>query len=427
MHEYLVVEQSPCLVGTASLEGAKNAVLVIMASLILTSGKSKLTNVPASRDVYMMISLLQELGAVITFDESEGILQVDTSDLCGWQVSANVMKQMRASVLVMGPLLARYGKAQIAFPGGCSLGARPIDLHLKAFARMGVTIDFEGECLCAQAASMKPVRYIFDYPSVGATENVIMAAARIKGVTEIVNAALEPEVFDLVEVLRKMGANISYEVPGIIRVEGVDELKPIEHAIMHDRLEAGTLLLAVAIAGGQLYLPEAPASSMELFLEKLHEMGHQVTVGQEGRGVQLKATASPRAVSFKTMPYPGFPTDLQSPMMAALCLADGVSVIHETVFENRMMHVRELQKMGAHIELTGDVARVKGVDRLHGMPVAATDIRAGAAMIIAGLAAQGVTTISGVHHLQRGYQGIEKKLTGLGAHIRYATIAQIKT
>lgn len=423
-HEYLIVEHSPCLSGQALLEGAKNAVLVIMASLILTSGRSRLTNVPASSDVYMMIALLTELGAQVVFDEALGLLEVDTTTLDRWQISAEIMKKMRASVLAMGPLLARHGKAHIALPGGCALGARPIDLHLKVFARMGAAVEFAGDYLVAHASCLRPVRCILDYPSVGATENILMAAAATDGVTEIVNAALEPEVFDLVAVLRKMGAVITYDMPATIRVEGCAQLKPVDHAIMYDRLEAGTLLLAAAITGGELSLPQAPAASMELFLEKLHDMGHSVTVGAGGTGVHFKATKAPKAISFKTMPYPGFPTDLQAPILAAACCADGVSVIHETVYENRMMHVRELQKMGANIELNGETAKVKGVEQLFGAAVVASDIRASAALVLAGLAARGTTTISGVHHVRRGYHDLEKKLSGIGGKIRYERDSQ---
>ena len=423
VHEYLVVEHSPALKGTVKLEGAKNAVLVIMTSLILTSGKSRLTNVHASRDVYGMIALLTELGAQVLFDEANNTLDVDTTDLHGWQVSPDIMKKMRASVLAMGPLLARHGKAHMAMPGGCSLGARSIDLHLKAFKRMGAQVEYQGEYLVAQASELHPVRLILDYPSVGATENMLMAAVATKGVTEIVNAALEPEVLDLIDVLRKMGARITHEFPAALRIEGVpvESLKPVEHHIMYDRLEAGTFLLAAAITGGEIDIPEAPADAMELFLEKLKDMGHQVTVGANGQGVSLKATHEPKAVSFKTMPYPGFPTDLQAPTMAALCLAQGTSVLHETVFENRMLHVRELQKMGALIELTGDTATIKKADHLYGTSVIATDIRAAAGLVLAGLVAQGTTTISGVHHVQRGYHDLDKKLAALGAKIRYVT------
>ena len=419
MHEYLVIEGSPVLRGQAELEGAKNAVLVIIASLILTSGKSRLTNVPASSDVYTMIALLQELGAQVIFHVEQKILDVDTTTLDGWQVSPEIIKQIRASILVMGPLLARHGKVQVALPGGDAIGTRPIDLHLKAFARMGATIDRSGDYIAAYAQFLRPIRCVLDYPSVGATENILMAAVLTPGVTEIVNAALEPEVLDLIAALGKMGAQITLEVPATIRIEGVAQLMPIEHEIMYDRLEAGTLLLAVAVTGGELFLPQAPAAHMELFLEKMRDMGHQITVGADGRGVTLKATSQPKAISFKTMPYPGYPTDLQAPMIAALCSAAGTSVIHETVYESRMLHVQELQKMGAQIELRAETARIKGVGTMQGTQVIGHDIRAAAALIVAGLAAQGVTTISGVHHIRRGYHGLDKKLQALGAKIQF--------
>lgn len=420
MYEYLVIEQSPVLKGEVVLEGAKNAVLVIMASLILTKGTSRVTNVPGSSDVYTMIALLQELGAHVLFDAERKVLEVDTVNLHNWCVSPEIIKKIRASILVMGPLLARFGKVEVAMPGGDAIGSRPIDLHLKAFAKMGATVDRSGECVVAYALSgLRPIRSILDYPSVGATENILMAAVLTPGITEIVNAALEPEVFDLIVVLKKMGADITLQMPGTIRVQGVRELNSIEHTVMFDRLEAGTLLLAVAVTGGELVLPQAPASCMEVFLEKLVDMGHQVIIGDNGCGIHLKATKEPKAISFKTMPYPGYPTDLQAPMLAALCFAHGTSVVHETVYESRMLHVQELHKMGAQIEVRAETAKIKGVDVLYGVPVIGHDIRAAAALIIAGLAAQGQTIITGVHHIKRGYHGLDKKLQALGAKIGF--------
>jgi UDP-N-acetylglucosamine 1-carboxyvinyltransferase len=418
MHaEFLVLEKSPALHGSSELSGAKNAVLVIMASLILTSGKSTLHNVPFSHDVFQMISLLESLGAQVFIDADTHTLIIDTSNISSCAVNADIMRKMRASILVMGPLLARFGKAAIALPGGCLIGDRPIDMHLNAFARMGAGISLDGSYLYAQATRLNPQRFILSYPSVGATENIMMAATLTEGKTTIVNAALEPEVFDLIAILQKMGAQIEMLPAGVIEIVGVKELKPVTHTIIMDRLEAGTLLLAAAVTGGEINLPRAPGSSLEVFLEKLSEMGHSVDIGIDGIGVHLKATKSPRAVSFKTMPYPGFPTDLQAPMMVAQCLADGTSVITETVFENRMLHVRELQKMGAHIELEGMVAKIKGVDVLYGASLIAPDIRASAALVIAGVAAQGTSTMTGIHHLLRGYQDLCGSLQKLGARI----------
>jgi UDP-N-acetylglucosamine 1-carboxyvinyltransferase len=415
--EYILIDQSLGLRGQAELTGAKNSVLVVMASLILAPGKSRLFNVPCLDDVHQMIALLKSLGAVIQFDQVNNILDIDTSTIITMQVSADIMKKMRASILVMGPLLARFKRAQVALPGGCILGARPIDFHLKAFGKMGAEITFSGDFINAQAQDLKPGKFILEYPSVGATENIMMAAVLTPGITKIVNAAIEPEVLDLIDVLKKMGAHITIQAPATIEISGVSELKPIEHTIMYDRLEAGSLILATAITGGELYLPHAPIDFMEVFLTKLEDMGHTITVGPDGQGIIFKATKNPVAVSFKTMPYPGFPTDLQAPMMAALCLASGTSVVQETVYENRLLHVRELQKMGAQISIEGDTARIKGVDQLYGAHVIATDIRASCALLLAGLAAQGQTHMTGVHHVRRGYQGIVEKINMLGGKV----------
>ena len=412
--EYISLEQSPPLRGSVPLIGAKNAVLVIMASLILTRGKNRLTNVPFSEDVKHMIRLLEVLGAHVEQDRQNNSLIVDTTDLRLAPIGDDIMRKMRASILVMGPLLARFLGAQVALPGGCVLGARPIDYHIQAFKKMGVQFDQVNDFLHARVEKLQAVEHVLSYPSVGATENIMMAAVAAKGTTRIINAALEPEVFDLISVLRKMGAIIEVQPPATIEITGVTSLSPIDHAVMLDRLEAGTLILAAAITGGEITLPDAPAASMTVFLSLLEEMGHSITSGSRGIGIAFRATTAPRAVSFKTMPYPGFPTDLQAPMMAVLCRSSGTSIVHETVFENRLMHVRELQKMGAQITHDGQVATVVGVDELYGASVIATDIRAGAALLIAGLAAQGTTTLTGIHHLTRGYEDIVAKLQSLG-------------
>lgn len=417
MNEYIVVERSLGLSGQAELIGAKNAVLVIMASLILTSGKSKLKNVPCSRDVLHMIALLESLGAHLFFDKQNSELTVDTSTITGYKVSPDIMKKMRASVLVMGPLLARFGCVDLALPGGCVIGTRPINYHLINFEKMGVEIEISGEFIAARARQLTAQKLILEYPSVGATENLLMAAVLTPGTTKIINAALEPEVLDLIAVLKKMGANITITPPAGIEVVGVSSLNPIEHEVLFDRLEAGALLLAAAITGGEINLPQAPAYALDMFLMKLSQMGHIVTVGDNEVGITLKATPTPRAVSFKTGPYPGFPTDLQAPMMAAQCLASGTSVIEETVFENRLLHVRELQKMGAQINVEHRTATITGVEELYGVPVIATDIRASCALVLAGFVAKGVTVMSGVHHWRRGYEALESKLAHLGAHI----------
>ncbi|MBT3455454.1 UDP-N-acetylglucosamine 1-carboxyvinyltransferase [bacterium] len=413
----LIVKQSLSLSGTVDVSGAKNAVLVIMASLLLTRGKSVLKNVPASADVSHMIKLLEQLGAQVGFEKDAKIMHVDTSFVDKYKVSPEIMNKMRASVLVMGPLLAHFGQVDLALPGGCIIGARPIDYHLKNFERMGVDVEIKGSFLCASVKKLTPQRLVLEYPSVGATENLLMAATCTIGTTHIVNAALEPEVLDLVDVLKKMGARITIHPPATIEIEGVCSLHPIEHEIVFDRLEAGTLILATAITGGQLTLPNANGYLMETFLSKLDEMGHSVSIGKDGNGIVFRATKSPRAVSFKTSPYPGFPTDLQAQTMANLCLCQGKSLVQETVFENRLLHVRELEKMGAQVSVECNMARVSGVEELYGAEVIATDIRASAALVIAGLAAKGTTIIKGVHHWKRGYEKLEDKLTKLGANI----------
>lgn len=416
---YLLLENAGPLRGQAMLTGAKNAVLVMMASLILTQGKSTLRNVPANSDVFQMINLLQELGAEIVFDPQVKILEIDTTLLHEFKVKLEMVNTMRASILVMGPLLARFGKAMVARPGGCLLGARPLDFHIRGFEKMGVHVENDGVFYTAMVAEKEAceqlTKVIFEYPSVGATENILMYACLRQGRTKIVNAALEPEVLDLVEALQKMGACISFELPQTICIDGVSSLVPIDHEVIPDRLEAGSLLIAVAATGGELYLPNARVDHLELFLDKLREMGHQIT---ETNGVYLKATTTPCAVSFKTGPFPGFPTDLQAPMMALQSVASGTSVIEETVFENRLMQVKELQKMGAQITVEGNCkAIVRGVAELYGCEVIAPDIRASCALVVAGLVARGQTTMTGLHHWRRGYDKLDDKLRSLGADI----------
>ena len=411
----LSIARSEGLFGIVRPEGAKNAVLVTIASLLLTSGKSRLTRVPNSDDVWQMVAVLRELGAEVTIEGD--VLEVDTSGVRHWRVDPAIMRKMRASILVLGPLLARFGRAEVAVPGGCVLGARPIDYHLRGFAKMGARFLFEGDFLIAETNGLQPASYILDYPSVGATENIMMAAALTPGTTRIANAALEPEVLDLMRALNAMGAKIRIEPPATILIEGATSLKPINHQIMADRLEAATIMIAAAATGGDITLIDSPTESLELVCEKLDEMGHSITIDHGSQTIRLKAAESYRPVSFKTMPYPGFPTDLQAPMMALLARADGTSTIHETVFENRMTHVRELAKMGAQITLEASTATIRGVERLYGASVIATDIRAAAGLVIAGLSAEGITYLSGLHHLTRGYVGLDVKLRVLGAKI----------
>lgn len=415
--EFLRVESNGPLVGQAELIGAKNAVLVTMASTLLAPGKSTLTNVPDSADVVGMAQLLRELGAQVVFDRAANTLVIDTALVNKTCVSAELMGSMRASVLVMGPLLARFGQADVALPGGCVIGARPIDYHVKNFRLLGVDIVQLDNMVQARAHSLTGVRIALEYPSVGATENIMMLAVAVRGVTTIVNASLEPEVLDLIAVLRAMGADIRVQAPMTIEIYGGAKLYPVTHEVLVDRLEAGALLLAGAITGGDVLVPNAHAYDMDVFLAKLAEMGHVVEIGAQGIGVRVHGTLSPRAISFKTAPHPGFPTDLQAPMMVAQCIASGSSEIQETVFESRFLHVGELRKMGAQIVLKNGCACVTGVTHLYGAQVIATDIRASCALMLAGLIAQGATFIAGLHHWRRGYDGLERKLTLLGARV----------
>ena len=423
---YILVEQSLNLSGSVGLVGAKNAALPIMASLILTSGKSVLHSVPNSADINEMIELLIDLGAKISFDQENNILEFDGSSIYKAEVKHEVMDKMRASILVMGPLLSRFKKARVAFPGGCLIGARPIDFHLKGFESLGVKITYDNNYIYASAQYdlYENRKIVLEYPSVGATENLVMFATLQHGITKIINVALEPEVLDFIEVLKKMGADITFDFPATIIVTGVKKLNSINHTVIPDRLEAGALLLSAAITGGQIELPAARPDHMDLFLEKLKQMGHEIIIGFNKNlnnniktGIKLIATKNPKAINIKTCPYPGFPTDLQSPIMAALCLVNGVSLVDETVFENRLMHVKELEKMGAQISVKNSKATVNGVNHLYGANVIASDIRASAALVLAGLAATGKTQVFGLHHWRRGYDKLENKLKELGAKI----------
>jgi len=414
---YWVIEQSGPLSGSVEVDGAKNAVLVIMASLLLTRGVSRLSHVPASSDVYNMIHLLEHLGADVHCDAQQKVVTVDTQHIAEYTVPSDIMQKMRASILVMGPLLARIGYAHVHMPGGCVIGKRPIDMHLRAFERLGVDVTTRDDRVCGITSYLEADRIVLGYPSVGATENAMMLAARTPGTTEIVNAALEPEVFDLITVLRKMGAFIAIDAPATVRVTGVTQLQPIEHAIIPDRLEAGTIILAAAATKGHVTIPNAPAHMMDVFLETLRDMGHSVSTGRNGWGVTLQASHEPVATSVRTMPYPGFPTDLQAPFMAAAACASGTSSIWETVYENRMLHVPRLRQFGADIAADDMRANVHGVTRLRAAHVAAPDIRGGASLVIAGLVAHGVTQVSGVHHLERGHGMLREKLCMLGASI----------
>lgn len=429
--EFLCIRQSKKLQGTVHVSGAKNAALPILASLILIDGVSTLYNIPNSADVQCMLMLLQNLGAQIVINTAEQSVRVDTSTINKWEVPLEIMQQMRASFLVIGPLLARFGKAHIALPGGCVIGARPVNYHLDGLRALGVIIQEECPYIIASFNKKLDIvsrRIVLEYPSVGATEILIMFAALLDGEVTIVNAALEPEVIDVIDVLRAMGVSIEYLPGAMIRIHGVSCVRSIQHTIVADRLEAGALLLAAAMTGGSIHLPNARGDHMDIFLKKMRMMGHKITIGTNPvtdlplQGVMINATQFPQAVSIKTGPYPAFPTDLQALMTAALCFAEGVATVEETVFENRLMHVVELQKMGAQISVSDNKAFIKGVKQLQGCTVVASDIRASCGLVLAGLVAEGETRMSGLRHWRRGYDQLEVKLARLGACIDLTTV-----
>ena len=425
--QHLLVKKSGPLHGTAHLYGAKNAILVIMTSLILTEGTSVLENVPNNADVRLMIVLLEQLGASVSFDTQAKRLIVDTAQINKSEVHPEIMNKIRASILVMGPLLARFGTANVAMPGGDLIGMRPINYHLEGFKKLGVDVQLQAPFVSARVSTRvlpQYTRIVLDYPSVGATENIMMLACLSKTETTIVNAALEPEVFDLIDVLKKMGADITVSSATIV-IRGVSKLLSIVHSIIPDRLEAGTLLLAAAITGGSITIPNARADHLDIFIEKLRAMGHTIATGFDTPehtplGISLQATKNPCAIHIKTAPYPGFPTDLQPLIMAALCTAQGISTVEETVYENRMMHTKELSKMGAQITVEGSTATIRGVDMLYGSKVIAADLRASCTLVLAGLVAEGETKIAGVSHWLRGYDGLDNKLNSMGASILLA-------
>ena len=344
------------------------------------------------------------------------MVRIDTSDVNNVEATYDLVKTMRASVLVLGPLLARHGRARVSLPGGCAIGARPIDQHLKGLKALGADIRLEHGYVEAKAKQLKGARINFDMPTVGGTEHLMMAAALAKGETLLENAAREPEIIDLAEMLNKMGAQVEGAGTDTIRINGVTSLAPVTHAVMPDRIEAGTFMVAAAITGGDIRIRNMKLEHLDALVFKLQDAG--VEIINRDNVVRVKGPKRPKSVNIKTRPYPGFPTDMQAQFMALMCLADGASVVSENIFENRFMHVSELLRFGADILVEGNSATVKGVKKLSGAPVMATDLRASASLILAGLAADNTTEVSRIYHLDRGYESIEKKLAGLGADIQ---------
>ncbi len=412
----ILVEGGARLRGDVRISGAKNAVLPILCASLLADAPVRITNVPRLHDVLTTAKLLAGLGAGVTHEGD--VMSIDPRSVNSHVAPYELVKTMRASVLVLGPLLAKFGDAEVSLPGGCAIGSRPVDLHIKGLQALGAEITVDHGFIKARSAGrLKGARHVFELVSVGATENVLMAAALADGTTVLENAAMEPEIVDLAECLNAMGANISGAGTPRIVVEGVAQLHGCEHAVVADRIEAGTFLVATAMTGGCITATHARPDSMDAVLDKLREAGATVTC--EGDRIHLDMHGKrPRAVNLTTAPHPAFPTDMQAQFMAMNCMADGVGVINETIFENRFMHVNELLRLGADIRVDGHTAVVRGVETLSGAPVMATDLRASASLILAGLVADGETTIDRIYHLDRGYENIEAKLSALGASIR---------
>jgi len=401
------------LSGTIRVGGAKNAALPILCATLLSEGKSRLRNVPGLRDISTTAALLTHLGRPTTVNIPEVIVDVSPGGVVP-EAPYDLVRQMRASILVLGPLVARYGSAKVSLPGGCAIGARPVDQHLKGLESMGAVIEVEHGYVKAQASRLRGAEIVFDIPTVTGTENIMMAAALAKGRSTLVNCAREPEVEELGRVLNKMGAHVDGAGTSIIHITGADELIPFDHAIIPDRIEAGTFMAAVGAAGGDILLENAPFDDLEPVIVKLRKAG--LVIDREGEYVRVARNGVIRPVNVTTAPHPGFPTDMQAQLMALMCTASGQSVLTETIFENRFMHVPELQRMGANIEIRNNTAIVnKG--QLEGASVMATDLRASASLVIAGLIADGETIVRRVYHLDRGYEHIEKKLAAAGADI----------
>lgn len=414
--EKLIVKGGNRLVGAVKTSGAKNAVLPIIAASILGTTPSHLDEVPMLEDVHTISEVLKCLGLALECSPEKNVLDIDSTEITSYEAPYELVRTMRASFLVMGPLLARIGKARISMPGGCAIGARPIDIHLKGFEALGVKIEQgHGYIEASAPEGLKGTSIYFDFPSVGATENIMMAASLAEGTTILENAAEEPEIVDLANYLNKMGAKIRGAGTDTIRIEGVEKLHGADYTIIPDRIEAGTYMIAAAMTGGDIVVENVLPEHQKPLIAKLREAG--AVVEEDIDKVRVIGKNPLKAVSIKTLPYPGFPTDMQAQMMAMMVIAEGRSKVTETVFENRFMHVVELNRMGAQISTEGRSAVIDGPCKLTGCDVRATDLRAGAAMILAGLVAEGTTRIGDLHHIDRGYENIVAKLKNLGADI----------
>lgn len=412
----LVIQTSPPLEGSVVISGAKNAALPLLITCLLSDQACTFNNVPNLRDINTSLLLLAELGVTVSELENNTVT-LDASTLTSVTASYELVSTMRASILVLGPLLAKHGKANVSLPGGCAIGARPVNLHLAGLEKMGAKISVEeGYVRASVDGRLKGARIFMDMVSVGATENLMMAAALADGETILENAAREPEIVDLATCLNSMGASIEGAGTDSIRIQGVAELHGCNHSVLPDRIETGTFLVAAAATGGKIRCTNAAPDTLDAVIDKLEQAGAKVTSGEDWIELDMQGK-TPKAVNLKTVPHPGFPTDMQAQFVTLNCIAEGTGVITETIFENRFMHVPELHRMGADISLEGNSAVSKGNSELRGAQVMATDLRASASLVIAGLVAQGETTVSRIYHLDRGYESIEKKLGALGANI----------
>lgn len=415
--ERLIIHGGNRLSGNVKISGAKNAVLPVIAATLLGQDKETcLDEVPNLEDVKIICEVLKTLGVKVRHEVEEGKLYVDASNISDVTAPYDLVRKMRASFLIMGPLLARQGSAKISLPGGCAIGTRPIDLHLKGFAALGAKIEIgHGDITAHAPEGLQGARIYLDFPSVGATENILMAACMAHGQTILENPAQEPEIVDLANYLNIMGARIRGAGTNVIKIDGVNKLVAHDYTIIPDRIETGTYMIAAAMTGGDVYIENSISEHLKPVIAKLKEAG--VTVIEDVEGIRVTCNNRPRAVDIKTLPYPGFPTDMQAQFMAMLTVSEGTSMVTETVFENRFMHVDELRRMGAHIKIDGRTSVIEGVDKLTGCQVKATDLRAGAAIVLAGLVADGETSVSYIHHIDRGYDNLVEKLVNLGADI----------
>ncbi len=414
----LIITGGKRLSGELRISGAKNSALPILAGALLSETPVSIGNIPHLHDITTTMELLGRMGVQLVIDEKMNI-EIDTSTINNFEAPYELVRTMRASILVLGPLLARFGSAHVSLPGGCAIGTRPVDIHLDGLAKMGAEIKVEGGYILAQAKRLTGAHLVMEKITVTGTENLLMAATLAKGKTVIENAAKEPEVSDLAHFLNKMGAKISGIGTDILEIEGVDQLgvKDLHYNILPDRIETGTYLVAAAMTGGNITVKNTKPNTLDAVLEKLKEAGAEISTGDDWIKLDMKGK-KPQAVSVRTAPYPAFPTDMQAQFTAMNAIADGVAIITETVFENRFMHVQEMQRMGADIQLESHNAICKGVDKLAGAPVMATDLRASASLVLAGLVADGDTMVDRIYHIDRGYDHIEEKLAQLGAQIR---------